>query len=296
MLGYLTVPHLSPNGTQPAAQDTDAQSSAGQPSRVLVVDDDPTNRRVLQGMLSQLGYQSVAVEDGSLAVQAVEQGQFVAVLMDCLMPVMDGYDATRAIRSAEAARSSTSSLAGRLPVIAVTALAMQGARDRCLEAGMDDYLTKPVMLESLKGVLDRWMQRAGTTPCWTAAPDAPAQTDVGPIDEAMLNELLALGDDAGPALIAELVDDFGVEVPVRFPLMRAAVADQDIPTFLRELHFVAGCAAIVGARHVEQIARSVDAKNAPGSAVEAATLVSRLEAAFTTALGLLTARATPSQV
>jgi CheY-like chemotaxis protein/HPt (histidine-containing phosphotransfer) domain-containing protein len=295
MLGYSTVDQCSLDNSQLAHPDRAMQDRR---LHVLIVDDDPTNRRVLQGMLELLGYACTVVDDGAKAVQAVEEGQFDVVLMDCLMPVMDGYDATRAIRSDEAAR--VASHAGRLPVIAVTALAMQGARDRCLEAGMDDYLTKPVMLENLKDVLGRWVgqqqqQHQHAVNAWNTAPTVPAQAADSPIDETMLDELRALGDDAGAALITELVHDFGVEIPSRFPLMRAAVSNNDIPALLHELHFVAGCAGIVGARHVERIARSVDAKNAPASAEAAAELVSRLEAAFATAHGLLAAIATTSQ-
>ena len=149
MLGYSTVDQCSLDSSQPASPDRATQDRR---LHVLIVDDDPTNRRVLQGMLELLGYACTVVDDGAKAVQAVERARFDAVLMDCLMPVMDGYDATRAIRSDEAARIAPD--ASRLPVIAVTALAMQGSRDRCLEAGMDDYLTKPVMLENLKEITD----------------------------------------------------------------------------------------------------------------------------------------------
>src|SRR3954452_5081218 len=118
MLGSSTACQQSSRGTQSVLPDGDAQTRH---PHILVVDDDPTNRRVLQGMLAQLGYACSTVEDGAQAVRAVESGQFDAVLMDCLMPVMDGYDATRAIRSDEAERGQSGR--SHLPVIAVTALA-----------------------------------------------------------------------------------------------------------------------------------------------------------------------------
>jgi two-component system sensor histidine kinase/response regulator len=294
MLGLSTVHHHSANCTQPARREPAPRAAQSPLGHVLVVDDDPTNRRVLQGMLSQLGYSCTTVDDGAQAVEAVAQGQFDAVLMDCLMPVMDGYAAARAIRENE--RGLTTSVGGRMPVIAVTTLAMQGTRDRCLDAGMDDYLTKPVMLESLKTMLGRWIggeqadgaRRAGAG---APVPAADSPTDGAAdalIDEAILNDLRALGDEAGSDLIAELVQNFGVEVPARFPRMRAAVAASDLSSLLQELHFVAGCAAIVGARHVEQIARSVNAKNLPASMETAAALVSQLETAFASAFARLT--------
>jgi HPt (histidine-containing phosphotransfer) domain-containing protein len=109
-----------------------------------------------------------------------------------------------------------------------------------------------------------------------------------PVDSNMLDELMALGEEAGPALIAELVHDFGIEVPARFPIMRAALAAGDIPALPHELHFVAGCASVVGALHVEQLARSVDSRNHPVSTAASATLVRQLEAAYSTAYACLT--------
>ena len=274
---------------QLSAETQSSHAESGVPVRrphVLVADDDPTNRRVLQGMLAQLGYVCSTVDDGAKAVRAVGDGQFDAVLMDCLMPVMDGYDATRAIRGDQLARLQAG--ARHLPVIAVTALAMQGARDRCLEAGMDDYLTKPVMLESLERVLGRWIGGQQEAGAWSVAANLHEPSADGPIDAHMLDELMALGEEDGPALIAELVHDFGIEVPARFPIMRAALAADDIPALLHELHFVSGCASVVGARHVEQLARTVNVRNQPATAGEAATLVSQLEAAYTIAHACLT--------
>ncbi len=95
----------------------------------------------------KLGYQANAVPNGAEAVQAVEQGSYDLVLMDCEMPVMDGYEATRRIRAARPA----------FPIIALTADAMSGDRDRCLSEGMDDYLAKPVDLERLAEVLAKWL-------------------------------------------------------------------------------------------------------------------------------------------
>lgn len=282
MLDCSTVCQELSTGSQSASPAGDAQSRR---PHVLIVDDDPTNRRVLQGMLTQLGYACSTVDDGAKAVAAVGDGHFDAVLMDCLMPVMDGYDATRAIRGREVAHAGATP--SHVPVIAVTALAMQGARERCLGAGMDDYLTKPVMLESLERVLGRWVGTRQAADAWSVVTDAPAPQEDGPIDAQMLDELMALGEDAGRALIAELVSDFGTEVSARFPLMQAALAARDIPALLHELHFVAGCASIVGARHVEQLARSVTASNAPTSVGAAATLVGQLEDAYDTAFACL---------
>jgi PAS domain S-box-containing protein len=117
--------------------------------RVLVAEDNPVNQRVAVRMLERIGYRADVVADGREAVKAVSQIPYAAVLMDCQMPEMDGYQATVAIRALEAAGCHT-------PVIAMTAGALLEDRAKCLAAGMDAYVSKPVSLEQLRAVLDRW--------------------------------------------------------------------------------------------------------------------------------------------
>lgn len=248
---------------------------------VLVVEDDPTNRRVIGAMLRRLGYQCDMATNGREAVEAVERTAYSAVLMDCLMPVMDGYEATRSIREHESAAQQTGS-ERRVPIIAVTALAFQGARDRCLSVGMDDYLTKPVMVETLTEILERWTKVAEEPSGWCA--DQPPQSanddDAAPIALEIIDELRGMGDDLGQSLIVELVQDFGTEIPDRFPTIHAAITDGQTELLLRELHFIAGCAAIVGARHVERLARSVDDRHGPVDLHAASDTVRSLEAEY----------------
>lgn len=119
---------------------------------ILLAEDNPINRTVATRMLERLGYRVVAVPDGRAAVEALEQAQFAAVLMDCQMPELDGYAATRAIRGLRTA-------AAGIPIIAVTANAMEGDRERCLAAGMDDFLPKPLDLADLDAMLRRFTWR-----------------------------------------------------------------------------------------------------------------------------------------
>lgn len=121
---------------------------------VLVVDDNVVNQRVLAKMLERLGFKYQVVENGQLAVEAFAKTAFAAILMDCQMPVMDGYTAAQTIREAERG------LATRIPIIAVTAHAMEGDRQRCLDAGMDDYLKKPVSIDILGKTLAQWLTPA----------------------------------------------------------------------------------------------------------------------------------------
>ncbi|OLU29058.1 hybrid sensor histidine kinase/response regulator [Pseudomonas sp. PA15(2017)] len=132
-----------------------ASTPAAQASRsVLLVEDNAVNQTVIEAMLRSLGYQVELVGDGAQAVSAVRERQFAAVLMDCRLPVMDGYEATRRIRDLGPS--------GRLPIIALTANALQGDREACLQAGMNDYLAKPFKRIELQDVLDRWLSADGT--------------------------------------------------------------------------------------------------------------------------------------
>jgi CheY-like chemotaxis protein len=126
------------------------------PARVLLAEDNDLNRRIALRMLSALGWHADSVANGRLAVQAVISGNYDAVLMDVHMPEMDGLSATAEIRRLEPDGRHT-------PIIAMTARAMLGDREKCLEAGMDDYLSKPVQLDALRAVVGRWVTSAPAT-------------------------------------------------------------------------------------------------------------------------------------
>jgi CheY-like chemotaxis protein len=133
-------------GRRPAAGDATPSSGAG---RVLVVEDNPVNQRVAVLMLKKLGYSPEVAANGAEALRALERGGFNAILMDCQMPEMDGFEAARAIRK----RPWPSA---RTPIIALTANALPGEREKCVAAGMNDYLAKPLTFELLSDKLREW--------------------------------------------------------------------------------------------------------------------------------------------
>jgi CheY-like chemotaxis protein/HPt (histidine-containing phosphotransfer) domain-containing protein len=127
-----------------------AEARAARRARILLAEDNEINQQVAVGMLEALGHRVDVVSDGAEAVAAVTNTDYDLVMMDCQMPKMDGFEATAAIR-----RMATSGK--RIAIVAMTANAMQGDRERCLAAGMDDYLTKPVNRERLQEVMERWL-------------------------------------------------------------------------------------------------------------------------------------------
>lgn len=135
----------------PAAERPVLASQPAPPVRLLLVEDNRVNQMVASGMLQKLGYEVDLAENGERALEALDRNAYEAVLMDCQMPVMDGYEATRRIRQNPDWQT--------LPVIAVTANVMEGDREECLNAGMNDYITKPFDRQGLKNVIERWTNR-----------------------------------------------------------------------------------------------------------------------------------------
>jgi signal transduction histidine kinase/HPt (histidine-containing phosphotransfer) domain-containing protein len=187
---------------------------------VLVVEDNPINQEVTRAMLENLHYHVVVVTNGRQAIEAMERQSYDLVLMDCQMPEMDGYDASRTIRESEASRNSESLVKDsqskvHVPIIAVTAHAFQADQERCLIAGMDDYLAKPFNQDQLKAILDRWLHEKTTeslgTPLRLDATITFSETlslpppGISPIDLKTLDNIKALrkvsSKDFFPAVI-----------------------------------------------------------------------------------------------
>ncbi|MEX0835521.1 MAG: PAS domain S-box protein [Nitriliruptor sp.] len=239
-----------PVSASPVTHATIADDRARARPRVLVAEDNPANQKVAAAMLARIGYRADIVANGVEAVEAATgRIAYGAVLMDCQMPEMDGYEATAVIRRGEGG-------AARLPIIAMTAAAMEGEQERCLAAGMDDYLAKPVDMHRLASVLRRWVQADGPG---TGPPPPPATTDLGdpgPFDAdtlAGLHEVLA--DEPGGFL--GVLSDFVERFATSLTAVRGALGDGDTATARRELHSVSGAAATVGAHRLAQACRDV---------------------------------------
>jgi PAS domain S-box-containing protein len=209
------------------------------PISILIAEDNVINQKVTLGQLAKLGYEADIVSNGIEAVRAVQGKQYDLILMDCQMPEMDGYQATEEIR-----RIQNGTL--RTTIIALTANAMQGARDRCLEAGMDGYITKPVKFEELCRLLKDWSLAHlaisdGTTPARRSI-----SLDHEVLDPSALQMLKVMQEDA-PQMLSEIVDLFISDAPPRLEAIRVALASDDGATLARISHKLNGSAAIFGA-------------------------------------------------
>jgi len=228
------------------------------PLRILVAEDNEPNRILVTALLEKRGWQAHPVANGKAAVAAARNGGFDLVLMDVQMPGMDGFAATEAIRKAEqeAGRPPT-------PVVGVTAHALRGDREKCLAAGMDDYLVKPVVAADLYQVIQRW-----------APPPQPApQSGDGPTD--LPGVLKAIGGD--PKLLERLVESFLRDYPARLEQMRAALGAGDTRALAREAHGLRGAIALFRATEASEEAAHMEALGMDNRLEEAKGALGRLE-------------------
>ncbi len=223
--------------------------------RILLVDDVEINRDVGQGLLQSVGYQVDAVSSGAEAVEAVQRATYAAVLMDCLMPGMDGYETTRRIRA-------LGGPVGRVPIIALTAAAMSGDRDRCLAAGMDDFVSKPLELDTLTTLLARLgSDRA------EVYHDEVYQDDVYQDEETGLVERLQALRSILPDSFDRICETFLAATPDLIADLAAAVRADNADTVRQAAHTLKGSVANLGAGRLSALAQRVEAGEGGGDAI-----------------------------
>jgi PAS domain S-box-containing protein len=209
---------------------------------ILVAEDNPTNRLVIGKQLDHLGYRHHMVENGEAALAALAEGRYGLLLTDCHMPVLDGYQLTRRIRAQEDEGG-----APRFPIVALTANALSGDAEKCRESGMDDVLSKPVVLDHLAETLRRWIaiDPAADTTTATAEDGAADGTADGAVEAAPPIDLGALGDllgDHDPAMLAEISAFFVQTFPDLEQSIAAALKARDRPALTLAAHSAKGAA------------------------------------------------------
>ncbi len=264
---------------------------------VLLVEDNPVNLLVAQRLIQLANFDCASAENGEAALELLQRQRFDLVLMDCQMPVMDGYRATRAWRAIEAERGLP-----RLPIIAMTANAMAEDRQKCLDSGMDDYLSKPVDRKLLQQVMLKWLDRGRDAAAKADAPPPSAAAQAPAVPEAAM----PAGDGARPALDMEIVQDLqemmgaGYRDLVRIYLedspkllaqIQSAITAGDSAALVAPAHTLKSSSANLGALRVSEIAKRMEksarAGDAAGPAAEAEALASEFGRAQTALTALL---------
>jgi CheY-like chemotaxis protein/HPt (histidine-containing phosphotransfer) domain-containing protein len=250
-----------------------------------VVEDQTLNREVAEGMLAALGLDCDTAANGREALEKLAHDRFDAVLMDCEMPVMDGFSATRALRERSAG-------APRLPVIALTADATPAGRASCLAAGMDDYLAKPVTREALHAMLARWLPApqaaagvsAGRAPAHGAAADsraaasdaaAPDAAAASLLDRATIKALRALPPRGARDMLSHIAESYLADSQRLVAALEQALAAGQAAELARAAHAWRSCNGHVGALELMRLCRELETCGRAGELAAAPQLLSQ---------------------
>jgi two-component system, sensor histidine kinase and response regulator len=286
---YAALAAVGPQRGSVGHDEVPEASAALRGLRVLIAEDNPVNKEVLLRQVQRLGLLADAVTNGQEVLDALAEGSYDAVLMDCQMPVMDGYTATRAIRSLEQG-------SGRhLPIVAVTANAMRDDYDRCVQSGMDDFVAKPVTLSALAGAIDRAVQSAGgegaeETPAPGAgagatgegaasAPDAGDRAAAlsAAIDRAALDSLSE--DLGGAAALLRIVRLFLEQLAPQADQIEHEARSGELETLGRNAHRMKSSAATLGAVELAELLAQLEAAAVAGETASCLRLGERFAAA-----------------
>ncbi|HAY28205.1 MAG TPA: response regulator [Candidatus Accumulibacter phosphatis] len=258
---------------------------AGKPrlaGHVLVAEDNPVNQEVAAAMLESLGLSYHLAENGRIALERVLNERFDLVLMDCQMPEMDGFETTSRIRDGQ----RSGALPQRLPIVALTANAVAGDRERCLAAGMDDYLSKPFGREQLAAILQRWLAQppAAGTAATPPAAAAAAPTGDEAINPRALDAIRQLPGPNGELLVQKVVAAYLGDAPARLAQLQAA---GDAEALRRTAHALKSSSANVGAEQLSALCREIESLDRSGSVEATKALLTGVESQLPRVLAAL---------
>jgi signal transduction histidine kinase/CheY-like chemotaxis protein len=274
----------------PLLRETEARTAAkveaaSAAARILLVEDNPVNQSVAAGMLEALGHRVDMAGDGREGLRAASRSVYDVILMDCQMPVMDGFETTREIRRLEKSRpgpDASPQAPVHVPVIALTAAAFPRDRERCLAAGMDDYLAKPFELNDLADVLARWLP--GSEPERTDAPEPARAAEPEPresvLDPGRLDEIRALQGEAGDGLVARVVGAYFDSAPGLVEAVADALEKRDAGALADAAHTLKSSSASLGALRLSVLCQELEALGLAGSTDGASDLLGELRLEF----------------
>ncbi len=237
---------------EPARNATAPKPKKGE-GRILVAEDNEVNRMLTLKVLQQLGYQADAVEDGNAVLQRCASTRYDVILMDCQMPNLDGYQATMALREREGLERHTT-------VIAMTANAMAVDRRRCLDAGMNDYLAKPVKVKQLEAMLAKWIHGDHQAP-WR---DSSKDNERGPVDWKVLEAFRGMPTETGQDFVSQLIEVYQrTSIAVVETLMKA-VKEADLAQVVERAHELKSASGNMGAHRLVRLCAKVEAAGREG--------------------------------
>ncbi len=248
--------------------------------RVLLVEDNPVVQRVTIAMLEHLGFCADVVDNGVEAVIAATMVPYRAILMDCQIPALNGYEATIEIRRQWGASRCS-------PIIAVSGSSSEPDRQRCLAVGMDGHLAKPLSLETLAAGLARWSpdpsdpaattDAVGSGPTSDPVPPAPTDSQPPALDLRVVRRLERLGAAAGEDLLGQLATVFLADADTRIMALRAALAREDGPCVIHVAHTLCGAAANLGAAELARLCAHLATDGAVSGLDDGEALVDSVE-------------------
>jgi CheY-like chemotaxis protein len=253
------------------------------PLRILLAEDHRVNQKIALLMLERLGYRADVAGNGLEVLEALRRQVYDVVLLDVQMPEMDGLEAARQIRQQWQPKCCPR-------LIAMTANAMQGDRETCLKAGMDDYISKPVRIEALGQAL-KTCQSLDSCPdpsqdspetnseLSCGLPEAPA-TDHPPLNPAALEAFRKEMGDAADQTIAELIDCYLTEIPLSFQVIRIAIANRDAAELLRAAHSLKASSAFLGAMTLSELFQALETIAQPATLEQSAAIFARIECEY----------------
>ncbi len=283
---------FDPTATHPGRV-VPAEPPSGLIGRVLLAEDNPVNQQVALAMLEQLNLRADLAQDGLEAINAWSNHRYDLILMDCHMPGVDGFEALKRIRSQEARAGGKTP---PTPIVAVTANALAGDREICLEAGFNDYLAKPFRVSELRAMLSRWLP-SDTDPAASQPTDRPTQhAGVPPsveepsdpiIDRSVLDSIRAIGGKDNRALLAKVISKYFESAPELLERIRQAHARGDHEALRLASHTLKSSSANLGANRLAQLCREVEIQARNRSADEIASKLAQLQAHYDHASQLL---------
>jgi CheY-like chemotaxis protein len=245
-------------------------AAAATRAHILVAEDNFVNQKVVTSQLKKLGYRADVVANGLEAVEAVARVNYALVLMDCQMPEMDGLEATAMIRKREGQQASR-----RLPIIAMTANVMQGYREKCLNAGMDDYLAKPVRLDHFDAMLARWIPGRSTPDEQKGPVSSDIQESVHEcVDAAVLADLRQL--DVSCGLLSSVITQFLKDAPNCLTDLQDALQQGDAEALARVAHKLKGASGTLGVPGMRTRCAELQALGHAKKLTEAGALLAQL--------------------